>query len=41
MAAPQVEVVMEAPQEEEEDMVVVHQVDHQVDMEVPQEVYLI
>ena len=29
MAAPQVEVVMEAPQEEEEDM------------EVPQEVYLI
>lgn len=34
----QVEVVMEAPQEEE-DMVVV--VVHQVDMEVPQEVYLI
>lgn len=35
----QVEVVMEAPQEEEEeDMVVVV---HQVDMEVPQEVYLI
>ena len=38
MAATQVEVVMEAPQEEEEDMVAVV---HQVDMEVPQEVYLI